>query len=74
MQSRGFAGIFIETLLKYVLTLMKNVDEAIHKGIRGSAITTLTISNKEKGDIMKIVKESSLLIKDVSKGIENKAK
>ena len=46
----------------------------IHKGIRRSAITTLTISNKEKGDIMKIVKESSLLIKDVSKGIENKAK
>lgn len=74
MQSRGFAGIFIETLLKSVLTLMKNVDEAIHKGIRGSAITALTISNKEKGDIMKIVKESSLLIKDVSKGIENKAK
>ena len=72
MQSRGFAGIFIETLLKSVLTLMKNVDEAIHKGIHGSAITTLTISNEEMGDIIKIVKESSLLIK--VKGIENKAK
>ena len=56
---------------------MKNVDEAIHKGIHGSAITTLTISNDEMGDIMKIKKfpkELSLLIKDVSKGIENKAK
>ena len=50
---------------------------AIHKGIHGSAITTLTISNDEMGDIMKIKKfpkELSLLIKDVSKGIENKAK
>ena len=56
MQSRGFVGVFIETLLKSILMLMKNVDEAIHKGIHGSAITTLTISNDEMGDIMKMVK------------------
>ena len=39
--------------------------------------TTLTTSNEEMRDIMKIVKsfeESGLLIKGVSKKIENKAK
>ena len=40
-------------------------------------MTTLTMSNKEMSDIIKIVKfleESDLLIKGVSKTIKNKAK
>ena len=43
----------------------------------GSGLTTLTISNEEINDIMKIVKslkESGLLITGVSKTIKNKAK
>ena len=42
-----------------------------------SSTTTLTISNKEMNDIIKIVKsleESGLLIKGVSKTIKNEAK
>ena len=42
----------------------------------GSGVTTLTISNEEMIDIMKIInslEESGLLIKDVSKTIKNKA-
>ena len=42
-----------------------------------SGMTTLTISNDEMNDVMKIVKsleESGLLIKDVSKTIKNEAK
>ena len=52
-------------------------DAAIHKKMFGSRTTTLIISNEEMNDIMKIVKsleESDLLIKSVSKTIENKAK
>ena len=52
-------------------------DVAIQKNIFGSGMTTLIISNGEMNDIMKIVKslrESGLLIKDVSKSIENEAK
>ena len=42
----------------------------------GSCTTTLIISNKEMSDIMKIVKslkESGLLIKDISETIKNEA-
>ena len=52
-------------------------DAAIHKKMFGFRTTTLIISNEEMNDIMKIVKsleESDLLIKSVSKTIENKAK
>ena len=52
-------------------------DVAIQKNIFGSGMTTLIISNGEMNDIMKIVKslrEFGLLIKDVSKSIENEAK
>ena len=52
-------------------------DAAIHKKMFGSRTTALIISNEEMNDIMKIVKsleESDLLIKSVSKTIENKAK
>ena len=43
----------------------------------GSGVTTLIISNEEMNDITKIVeslKESGLLIKDVSETIKNEAK
>ena len=53
------------------------VDAAIYKKMFGSGNTTLTISNEEMNDIMKIVKsleESDLLIKDFSETIQNEAK
>ena len=49
----------------------------LFKIIFGSGITSLTISNEEMDDIMKIVRsleESILLIKGVSKTIKNEAK
>ena len=52
-------------------------DATIQKRILGFCMTTLIISNKEIGGIVKIVKslkESSLLIKRVSEIIKNKAK
>ena len=50
---------------------------AIQKKNLGSMMTTLTISNKEMKDIMKIVKsleDSGLLIEGNSETIENEAK
>ena len=52
-------------------------DATIQKRILGFCLTTLIISNKEMGDIMKIVKslkECSLLIQGVGGIIKNKAK
>ena len=52
-------------------------DAAIHKKMLGSGFTTVIISNEEINDVMKIVKsleESGLLIKSVSKTIQNEAK
>ena len=52
-------------------------DAAIYKKVFGSSMTTLTISNEEINDIMKIVKsleESDLLTKVVSETIKNEAK
>ena len=53
-------------------------DAAIHKEMFGSGTTTLLFSNEDLNDIMKIVKsleESGLLIiKSVSKTIQNEAK
>ena len=52
-------------------------DDAIHKKMSGLGMTTLTISNGEINDIMKIVKsleESGLLIKSVNETIKNKEK
>ena len=45
--------------------------------IRGSGRTTLTISNKEMNDIMKIVQaleDSNILLKGVTTKIKNEAK
>ena len=93
IQSGGFLGRPLGTLLKTGLPLMKNVikplatsvliplgltatasaaDAGIHKKILGSRTTTLTISNDEMEDIMKLVKslkDSGLLLKGVSETI-----
>ena len=65
-------------LIPFGLTVAASTtDPGIHKNILGSLIKTLIVSNGEMEDIMKIVKsleESGLLIKDVSKTIENEAK
>ena len=52
-------------------------DAAIQKKIYGFNKTALRISNEETKDILELVKhleESGLLVKDVSKSIENEAK
>ena len=52
-------------------------DARTHKKVLGSGITTLIISNDEMKDIIRIVKsleDSGLLLKGVSKTIQNEAK
>ena len=52
-------------------------DAGIHKKILGSGTTTLIISNEEINDIMKIVQaleNSNILLKGVTKTIENETK
>ena len=52
-------------------------DAGIHKKILGSGTTTVIISNREVEGIMKIVKsleDSGLLLKGVSKTIQNEVK
>ena len=52
-------------------------DAGIHKKILGSGNTTLTISNEEMNDIIKIVQaleDSNVLLKSVTKTIENETK
>ena len=44
------------------------------KKIHGSGTTTLIISNEEMNDIMKIVQALDILLKGVTKTIENKTK
>ena len=53
------------------------VDAVIHKNILGSGNTTLIISNEEMNDIMEIVpalEDSNILLKGVTKTIENETK
>ena len=66
-------------LIPLGLTAAAAADAGIHKKILGSGHnnTTLIISNDEKDDILKIVKsleDSGLLLKGVSKTIQNEAK
>ena len=77
-------------LMKVAVPLAKNIlapleitaaasaiDGAIQKKIHGSGATTLIISNEEMNDIMKIVQaleDSNILLKRVTKTIENEAK
>ena len=71
------------TLAKDILALLgitaaaSAVDAGIQKKIHGSGTTTLVISNKEMNDIMKIVQtleDSKILLKGITKTIENKKK
>ena len=73
----------VKPLAKSILILLRltaaasTTDAAIHNKMFGFGIKTLIISNEEMNDIIKIVKlleESGLLIKDVSKTIKNEAK
>ena len=53
------------------------IDAGIQKKIHGSGTTTLIISNEEMNDIMKIVQaleDSNILLKGVTKTIENETK
>ena len=73
----------IESLAKSVLIPLgltaaaSAADAGIHKKILGSGSTTLTTSNEEMNDIMKIVKaleDSNILLKRVTKTIKNETK
>ena len=59
-----------------LIAAASTTDPGMHKKIFGSLMKTLIVSNEEMEDIMKIwlIEESGLLIKDVSKTIENEAK
>ena len=64
-------------LIPFGLTATSTTDAAIHKKMFGSVTTKLIISNEEMNDIMKMVKslqEPGLLIKRISKTINNEAK
>ena len=77
-------------LMKVAVPLVKNflaplgitaagsaIDAEIQKKIHGSGTTTLTISNEEMNDIMKIVQaleDSSILLKGLAKTIKNETK
>ena len=50
------------------------INAAIQEKIHGSGTTTLRISNKEIKDIMKIVEDSNILLKEITKAIENETK
>ena len=76
--------------MKVAVTLAKNIlvplgrttaasviDAGIQKKIHGSGTTTLIISNEEINDIMKIVQapeDSNILLKGITKTIENETK
>ena len=93
IQSGGFLGNllgkFAGPLMKVAMPLAKNVlaplgisaamaiDGSIKKKMLGSGTTTLTISNDEMDDILKIVKsleDSNVLLKGVTETIEHEAK
>ena len=64
-------------LIPLGLTAVASADAGIHKKILGSGTTRLIISNDEIEDTIKIVKfleDSGLLLKWVSKTIQNEAK
>ena len=74
-------------LMKVAVPLAKNIlavlgisaaasaiDAAIQKKIHGSGTTTLIISIEEMNDIMKIVQESNILLKGITKTTENETK
>ena len=80
----------VESLMKVAVSLAKNslaplgitvavsaINAGIQKKMHGSRTTTLIISNEEMNDIMKIVQsleDSNILLKGVTKTIENETK
>ena len=70
------------SLAKNILALLgitvasSAIDVGIQKKIHGSGTTTLTVSNKEMNDIMKIVQalENYILLKGVTEIIKNETK
>ena len=86
----SFSSKLAGPLMKVAVPLAKNVlaplgitaaasalDAGIQKKIHGSGTTTLIISNEEMNDIMKIVQaleDSNILLKGVTKTIENETK
>ena len=59
------------------ITAASVIDTGIHKKIHGSGTTTLIISNEEMNDGMKIdqaLEYSNILLKGITKGIENETK
>ena len=89
IQSGGFLGKLLSKLMKVAMPLAKNVlaplgltaamsaiDGSIQKKIHGSGIK-LIIEEEDMNDIMKIIEaseNSGILLKGVSKTIENKTK
>ena len=76
-QSGGVLGPLLSKLagpfMKVAVPLVKIFQEKIH----GSGKTTLTISNEEMNDILKIVRsleDSNILLKGVTKTIKNETK
>ena len=60
-----------------IIAAASAIDAGIQKKIHGSGITTLTISNDEMNDMMKIVQaleDSNILLKGVTKTIKNETK
>ena len=56
---------------------MSAIDGSMHKNIHGSGTTKLIIENEDMNDIMKIIEAletSGILLKGVSKTIENETK
>ena len=87
IQSAGFLGSLLSKLsgplAKNVLAPLEitaaasALDAGIQKKIHGSGATTLIISNEEMNDIIKIVQaleDSNILLKGVTKTIENETK
>ena len=64
-------------LITLGLTAAAAKDVGIHKKILGSGNTTLIISNKDRQDLIKIVKsleDSGLLLKGVTESVQNEIK
>ena len=93
IQSGAVLGLLLTKipgpLIKVTVPLAKNIlaptgiivaaaiDAGIQKKIHGSRTTTLTISNEEINDMIKIVqglKDSTILLKGIAKTIKNETK
>ena len=60
-----------------IIAAASAIDAGIQKKIHGSGTTTLIISNEEINDIVKIVRtleDSNILLKGITKAIENETK